>query len=245
MGSDVGTGRTRAVAVILPVILCLLAVGAVLIAGPVRIGAPPWIPPTERPAHIAPTAAPHASAPVNPQQTHSSVVATVAPKVLIILAIIAALLIAYLVWRRLRGRGLRVTHETASGAVAFAETPAEEELEESDPAPAVARGIARALELVDEPREPGDAIVAAWLGLQEAAADSGVRRRPSETPAEYTARIISRIGADDAAATRLLRLYQGVRFGAHPATATDVDTARACLLALRASWHSVGTEGLR
>nr|WP_240977409.1 DUF4129 domain-containing protein [Planctomonas sp. JC2975] len=81
--------------------------------------------------------------------------------------------------------------------------------------------------------------------MQEAAADSGVRRRPSETPAEYTARIISRIGADDAAATRLLRLYQGVRFGAHPAMAADVDTARACLLALRASWHSVGTEGIR
>ena len=39
-----------------------------------------------------------------------------------------------------------------------------------------------------EQRDPADAIVRAWLGLQETAEESGIVRHPAETPTEFTSR---------------------------------------------------------
>ena len=39
-------------------------------------------------------------------------------------------------------------------------------------------GIGLALQALDEQREPADAIVRAWLGLQETAEESGIVRLP-------------------------------------------------------------------
>ena len=105
-------------------------------------------------------------------------------------------------------------------------------------APTIRRGFAHALAILDEEREPHDAIVKAWLGLQEAAEESGIQRRGAETPTEFTLRIIGRVPTDRPAITTLLNSYLRVRFGEHPATDADVETARAAFRTLAASWQA-------
>ena len=102
--------------------------------------------------------------------------------------------------------------------------------------PALRTGIELALQVLDEQREPADAIVRAWLGLQETAEESGIVRQPAETPTEFTSRILSRAFADDRAIRTLLRLYLRTRFGDHPVTAEDVAAVRAALQELVRTW---------
>jgi len=102
--------------------------------------------------------------------------------------------------------------------------------------PALRTGIGLALQVLDEQRDPADAIVRAWLGLQETAEESGIVRQPAETPTEFTSRILSRAFADDRAIRTLLRLYLRTRFGDHPVTTEDVATVRAALQELVRTW---------
>lgn len=101
-------------------------------------------------------------------------------------------------------------------------------------------GIGLALQALDEQREPADAVVRAWLGLQETAEESGIVRRPSETPTEFTSRILSGAFADDRALRTLLRLYLRTRFGDHPVTAEDVAEVRDALQQLVSTWPAAG-----
>ena len=73
---------------------------------------------------------------------------------------------------------------------------------------------------------PSDAVVAAWLNLEEAAASSGAPRQDHETPTEFTGALLTRYEVDAAAATTLRGLYQRARFGApDQVTAEDAETA--------------------
>lgn len=99
-------------------------------------------------------------------------------------------------------------------------------------------GIELALQALDEQREPADAVVRAWLGLQQTAEESGIVRHASETPTEFTTRILSGAFTDDTAVRTLLRLYLRTRFGDHPVTAGDVAEVRAALAQLVSSWHA-------
>ncbi|KAA2263270.1 DUF4129 domain-containing protein [Solihabitans fulvus] len=73
---------------------------------------------------------------------------------------------------------------------------------------------------------PSDAVVAAWLLLEDAAADSGTRRQPHETPTEFTAALLAAHTVDQAALAALLDLYARARFG--PAgSVTDEDATGA------------------
>ena len=102
----------------------------------------------------------------------------------------------------------------------------------------VSRGLDRASAELADAREPRDAIERAWVGLEEGAADSGVRRLPAETPAEFTARVLARVAADRDAAQRFLALYQRARFSSAPVTPEDVAAARVAVDALQASWSA-------
>jgi hypothetical protein len=110
---------------------------------------------------------------------------------------------------------------------------------EPEPEPeALLTGIELALQALDEQRAPADAVVRAWLGLQETAEESGIVRSPAETPTEFTSRILSAAFADDRALSTLLRLYLRTRFGNHPVTADDVAAVRDALQQLVASWRA-------
>ncbi len=105
--------------------------------------------------------------------------------------------------------------------------------------PALRRGIASAESLLDQIADPADAIVAAWLAVEAAAASSGLPRKPAQTPTEFTTDVLSRTPADPAAVTGLLRLYHRARFSSQAPSAADVDEARRLLGVLARSWSEV------
>lgn len=241
---DGGRGTSRIGPIVAAAVLGAAVVAGVLLAGPAHVGTPPWMVPPPEATQLLHTPQPAPSQQPLEQNPHrNTFLVDVGPVLLTILVVAAVLVLAFLLWRMLRGRRRLGVPHTASLIAPGEFDPRPEDRDEADVAPAVARGIARALQLLDENREPQDAVVAAWLGLQESAADSGVRRRPSETPAEYTTRIIGRVGADREAAERLLHLYEDVRFGGHPVAGADVDTARDCLLRLRSTLEPTGRTG--
>ena len=225
--------------------LCALAViiiGAATVQGTAQFTGPRWnpqfappsLPPRPLPSDQVPTGSPTPATP----KTHSTLF--IPPGLIIgILVVIAALIAAALLWRWVRSRPTRFTATVhVAGPVRPATATAIEDEPDSEAlAPVVRRGLARAIEILEEERLASDAIVAAWLGLQEAAEDSGVHRRASETPAEFTTRIIRKAGAGQRSAGTLLRLYQNVRFGGIAATDDDVAQARAALTELSAAWH--------
>ncbi|SEA78710.1 DUF4129 domain-containing protein [Leifsonia sp. 21MFCrub1.1] len=164
---------------------------------------------------------------------------------LVALVILAVVIGLALLWR-LRRRAAPPLELPPLETVGVAETSETHADQGPEPEPEqVRRGLERAAEVLAEPREPRDAIEAAWVGLEEGAADSGVRRLPAETPAEFAARVVARVAADRDAASRFLALYLRARFSSAPVTAADVAAARAAVEALRASWSVGSAAGSR
>lgn len=79
---------------------------------------------------------------------------------------------------------------------------------------------------------PADAVIAAWVALEEAAARSGVPRHPAATPTEFTVAVLDRTPADPAAVRDLLDLYLRARFGIEPVGPADVERATAAVAVL-------------
>lgn len=77
---------------------------------------------------------------------------------------------------------------------------------------------------------PGDAVIAAWLTLEEATAHEGAGREPHQTSTEFTAALLASHTTDEAALTELRALYQRARFGQPGAVGErEVDAATAAL----------------
>jgi len=93
----------------------------------------------------------------------------------------------------------------------------------------VADAVAEALARLDGTPDPADAVVQAWLALEEAVAREGVVRDPAQTQAELTSDVLDATSAPSGATTTLLSTYEAVRYGSAGATADDVAAARACL----------------
>jgi hypothetical protein len=101
-----------------------------------------------------------------------------------------------------------------------------------DPRQAVkdaAAGGRRALLADPDPRR---AIVAAYLALEDAMRDSGLRLAPSRTPNEVLQTAAAEGQVDPIAATVLVRLFERARFSTQPLTAADRDRALIALDAL-------------
>jgi hypothetical protein len=115
--------------------------------------------------------------------------------------------------------------------------------------PVIRSGLEEALLELEREVEPGDAVVRAWLGLQQTAEQSGVARGRSETPTEFTSRILGRVFANDSAGrdaiATLLRLYLRTRFGDHPVTAEDVALVRRALQELVRTWDTAAVPRAR
>ncbi|MDQ0612510.1 hypothetical protein QF046_000151 [Microbacterium sp. W4I4] len=159
---------------------------------------------------------------------------------MVLALIIVSLLVILLIWtirmliRAWRDRPLR----RQQGIEVDVEVNGAEPVGAAEPdAPTVRRGIAAARTAVDAHADPSDAIVAAWLGLEETAVDSGIGRALSETQVEFTLRMLLRRPGIEEPARDLLSLYEGVRFGGRVAGEHDRTAAARALALIEAGWR--------
>jgi hypothetical protein len=96
------------------------------------------------------------------------------------------------------------------------------------PAEALAGAAAAGLRRIEE-GEPREAVVACWVLLERAAADAGVARRPAETAAELTGRVLAAYRVSAGVLTELADLYREARFSRHRLGEPERDRARAAL----------------
>ncbi|GEA85741.1 MULTISPECIES: DUF4129 domain-containing protein [Cellulomonas] len=95
--------------------------------------------------------------------------------------------------------------------------------------PALAAGVEDAFDALARDLPPGDAVIAAWVALEQSAERSGVVRERAQTATEFTLDLLDTTRADPAASRTLLDLYLAARFSEHPVTDDDVTRARAAL----------------
>lgn len=82
---------------------------------------------------------------------------------------------------------------------------------------------------------PRNAIVAAWVRLEQAVESERFPHRPEETPSELVERVLASYALDDAAIRRLAALYREARFSTHPVTEDHRREAAECLRRLLAT----------
>ncbi|MGF3055055.1 DUF4129 domain-containing protein [Microbacterium sp. YY-01] len=109
--------------------------------------------------------------------------------------------------------------------------------QESIDAQVVRQGIADALHSINRPGHVSDSIVAAWMGLEEAAARFGYVRGVAETPSEFVVRIVTSRDGIEGDTNTLLGLYQRVRFAGYTANELDRKAARRALERLDERWQ--------
>jgi hypothetical protein len=167
----------------------------------------------------------------SPQQpvSLSSVLAWVLP--------IGAVAVLFLIWWVFRGAFRRRRLGRYGSASPVTPTPADA----TDPAPALRRGFQTAEQLLDTVTDPDDAVLRAWVALEEAAEQTGLPRLPSATPTEFTVEVIVATEADIDAVHELLALYHRARFSPGGLGAADLENARNCLRALGRSWSRFET----
>jgi hypothetical protein len=227
------------------VLLTSAALGALIVvaagmSGTIHFAGPRWVPHLKLPTNKQTPAKVRASptgAPLRIKPSHGTDRFPLGSVLLWILIGIAVIGVALQLWKWWNRRPLReAPGQHSVVARETTEIPIEPEPELEPDTPALRSGIELALEMLDEQREPADAIVRAWLGLQETAEESGIVRQPAETATEFTSRILSRAVVDDRAVRTLLRLYLRTRFGDHPVTSDDVAAVRMALQELVRTW---------
>jgi len=226
-------------ALLLSVALAVLVVAAAGLSGTARFSGPRWVPDLKVSHHAAPlrTLTQGSSAAQRPFPVHHASGSYALGKILlwtaVAMAVLSVLMLLWRLWVGRRAGAARGRHSIVTAAP-ISQVPVEPEPEPDTPA--LRTGIELALQVLDEQRDPADAVVRAWLGLQETAEESGIARRPAETPTEFTSRILTYAFADGGAVRTLLRLYLRTRFGDHPATAEDVVAVREALRELVRTW---------
>lgn len=205
-------------------VLVVLAVLAAALAGPVRLSAGDVVPPV-LPSLTAPAPEPAPSrasdevprAAEEPPEWAGTVVA-----VLLVLTAAAVLaLLARWLLRRRWGPGPPGDTDVTGGE--------ETGVDETHVVAALRAGVASASRALDDDVPPGDAVVAAWVAVEDAAASTGVVRDRAQTATEFTLDVLDGTRADPDATRALLALYLEARFGAHPVTRADVERARRLL----------------
>jgi hypothetical protein len=236
--SNVRTGSRRTLW--LSVAAAVLVVAAAGLAGTAHFGALRWVPHLS--SHSGPTSFSVPKTLTTPRRQPTppptSTRFAFGPLLLWIGVGLGVCVILALAWRWWAGRRPRVTLPERPLAMTTTVQPLPTEPEPEPEAPVLRSGIELALAMLDEDRDPGDAIVRAWLGLEETAEQSGMVRLPAETPTEFTSRILGRAFTDDRAIATLLALYLRTRFGDHPVTGDDVAAVRTALQELAASWRA-------
>lgn len=206
-------------------VLCVIAVG---LGGPVgrQVGSPgpPASPPSSRTAGSPPSQTASTGGHSDPADSVDLTPVTIALSVLalVVLLVCIALAVARLLPRR-------------SAPEPTPDLP--------DPRPTVAAAAERAATRL-RTGVPTDAIVACWAELERAAGRLGIERRPSETSAETTIRLLTELDLDSDEVAALARLYREARFSAHPMTEAHREHALAHLERLRTQLdHEAGGRG--
>lgn len=151
------------------------------------------------------------------------------------LALLFVLLLLVLVAMTIAGVIILVlgVHTRREGRRASGKTTPEEQVEQVDEADValVSQAAAKGRELLAAHAggEPGDAVVRAWLVLEQATAEAGLRRQPHQTPTEFTTEVLAAMYVRASALGRLRALYQRARFSSHPVTAVEAAVALAAL----------------
>jgi len=78
-----------------------------------------------------------------------------------------------------------------------------------------------------------DGVIACWVALEGAAASAGVERQASETPAEFTVRVLGVGDVSEPELLRLAQLYREARYSTHGSSEEARTQARAALVRLR------------
>lgn len=225
---------------ILVIVLALGVVGAAALQGPLTLGDPriDLLIPTRDTPLPAPSKANEAGQSLQQRELPDDIPGTDFTPLVIALILIAAaavLALTALLIREIRRRRRNAVGQ-ASVSLGTSRTADDDQSDRPDVVPALTRGITHALEVLEAEAEPTDAIIAAWLGLQQSAEDTGIQRAPSETPSEFTIRLLARRSDAAPDVRTLLRLYLDVRFGGHSASRTDVARARKSLRAVQGAW---------
>ena len=154
------------------------------------------------------------------------------PTLLTILTLLLLALI-YLFIRRLMAQAAqrRTYALTAAGPGESQWSDADEEV-----IPDLTDALTQAQAALHDAVPPADAVIAAWVALEETAASSGAARSASDTPTEFTVTLLHRTNADPAAIASLRTTYLAARFGSREVGQADVDAAAAALERITATW---------
>lgn len=222
------TQRRGALAVVAVLLVGVVVAGFVVLAsasGSVRpisdstLSASPRPLPTITPSDSAPTASGTPPLRVLPQgETPGWVLALWQAVVYLVIAAVVAFVIVVIV-RILRR--VRLPHLEP-------DEPDWERMKTERLAAAVDTGLAR----IDSGTAT-DSVIACWVALEQAAASAGVPRDPSETPAEFTVRVLGVGGISEQHLVRLGELYREARYSTHGSSEEARWEARAALLRLR------------
>jgi len=102
--------------------------------------------------------------------------------------------------------------------------------------------VGEAIERLDNAPNPTDAVILAWLALEDAAKRHGMARDPAQTPTEFTAGLLDASAVPRADTVNLRTLYLRTRFSHQAAATNDVEHARAWLLHIARAMESTADE---
>lgn len=132
------------------------------------------------------------------------------------------------------------TRPTDAGSLAQTWTDAEgEEALTAQQHEELDRGIVQAMALLGERGTLQDAVIHAWLAIEDAAAASGYPRQPWQTSTEFTAALLRRGEVDDESVSALMVLFQRARYSSRSLNSADIADARTHLARIHASWQKL------
>lgn len=199
---------------LLAALCCAVLAGAVTLSGPVQIQIPqpildlldvPDIPPAEPVAPVIPPVGP------GPQEKGGNWLGKA--------ILLGAILLMLYIFLRVTRRGIalltsalrnRMVDVRTQGQGATADPDKQVLLPLMHQATQVGQGYLRSA------TTSKDAIIAAWLSLENAAKEAGTTRDPAQTPTEFTLQVLADTPATPHAIQELLVLYQQARFTSDP-----------------------------
>ena len=107
--------------------------------------------------------------------------------------------------------------------------------------PAILAGADSGLDALGQ-GSPRNAVVAAWVALEQSAAGAGLPRHVAETSTEYVGRVLAVWDVDARSLDDLAALFREARFSTHPLTEPHRERAIAALTTIRSDLGRASTD---